>query len=114
MVSLINTQDCQGSTMISQQCLVELEMSDKVQVVAEPGSGIVDAASHHLTQFTGVLLRPADEVIKTAMKAVTEDEGLNFSDGFRGLTPSRGTTPNRGFTPGRHISPLPGKNIEQL
>lgn len=95
--------------MLSQQCLVDLELSDKVQLAVEQGSGIVDASSHHLTQFVGFLLKPSQECFKAAVKAVTEDEGVNFSEGFRGLTPSRGTTPISSFTPGRTVSPpFPG------
>ena len=89
--------------MLSQQCLVELELSDKVQLAVETGTGIVDASSHHLTQFVGILLRPSQECFKAAVKAMTEEEGVNFSEGFRGLTPIRS------FTPGRTVSPpLPG------
>ena len=113
VASLLNkeTDTREATTMISQQCLLELEVSDKVQVSAEAGSGISDSGSQHLTQFTGVLLRPSQDTVKATMKILTEDDGLNYSDGFRGLTPSRGTTPLRGFTPtrSREISPIRGR-----
>ena len=101
--------------MLSQQCLLDLDLSDKVQLAVEQGTGIVDAPSHHLTQFVGILLRPSQDSFKAAVKAVTDDDGLNFSEGFRGLTPSRGTTPSRTFTPGRTVSPpLPGQILDYV
>ena len=114
VASLLNkeTDTKEATTMVSQQCLLDLETSDKVQLSAEAGSGISDSGLQHLTQFTGVLLRPSQDTVKATMKILTEDDGLNYSDGFRGLTPSRGTTPLRGFTPARsrEISPIRGIN----
>ena len=106
-----------GVTTLSQHCLLELDTSDKVQVAAEPGVGISDKRELHFSQFAGLLLRPSQDSFKAAVKTLAEDDGLSFSEGFRGLTPSRGATPVRGFTPGntsRGITPLSGEHLDHL
>jgi len=105
IVTLNDKQVTPGRSMISQQCLIDLETSDRVQIFAEAGSGISDSSTLHLTQFSGILIRPSQDNFKLAMKAISEEEGLSFSEGFGGLTPSRGATPNRGFTPHRSLTP---------
>ena len=106
-----------GVTTVSQHCLLELDTSDKVQLAAEPGVGISDKRELHFSQFAGLLLRPSQDSFKAAVKTLAEDDGLSFSEGFRGLTPSRGTTPVRGFTPGntsRGMTPLSGEHLDHL
>ena len=107
---LVDTREAGARGMVSQHCLLELETSDKIQVGVEAGCGIADSSVLHLTQFTGLLLRPGQDTFKTILKSLA-DEDLSVSDGFRGLTPSRGTTPLRGFTPdvmSRGMTPVSG------
>ena len=108
---LVDNREAGARAMLSQHCLLELETSDKVQVAAEAGSGIADSPALHMTQFTGLLLRPGQDNFKNILKSLAEED-LSVVEGFRGLTPSRGTTPLRGFTPdvrSRGITPVSGK-----
>ena len=111
--ALVDTREAGARGMVSQHCLLELETSDKIQVGVEAGCGIADTSVLHLTQFTGLLVRPAQETFKTILKSLAEED-LSVGEGFRGLTPSRGTTPLRGFTPdvmSRGITPVSGNII---
>ena len=110
---LVDTREAGARGMLSQHCLLELETSDKIQVAVEAGCGIADTSALHLTQFTGLLLRPGQESFKTILKSLADEE-LSLGEGFRGLTPSRGTTPLRGFTPevmSRGMTPVSGNII---
>ena len=110
---LVDTREAGARGMVSQHCLLELETSDKVQVAVEARCGIADTSALHLTQFTGLLLRPGQESFKTILKSLADEE-LSVGEGFRGLTPSRGTTPLRGFTPdvmSRGMTPVSGNMI---
>ena len=111
---LVDTREAGARGMVSQHCLLELETSDKIQVAVEAGCGIADTSALHLTQFTGLLLRPGQESFKTILKSLADEE-LSVGEGFRGLTPSRGTTPLRGFTPdvmSRGMTPVSGNMIK--
>jgi len=101
--------ETKGKTMISQTCFMELDISDRVQLISASGSAFSDSSTSHLTQFSGVLMRAPQETFKAAIRSISEDENVSIAEGFRGFTPSRGTTPSRGFTPARSrgITPEP-------
>jgi len=84
-----------GKTMISQTCLLELDISDRVQVYAGTGTGYTDTKNSHYTQFTGVLMRASQETFKAASRSLAEEEDVSIGEGgsFRGFTPMRGFTP---------------------
>jgi len=81
-----------GKTMISQTCMLELEVSDRVQVYAVTGTGFTDGKASHYTQFCGVLLRASAETFRNA-GALLDEEDVSVGGDFRGLTPVRGLTP---------------------
>ena len=98
-----------GKTMISQTCMLELEVSDRVQVwiainsrslsnfsffqvYAVTGTGITDGKSSHYTQFCGVLMRASAETFRNASQLMDEED-VSVGGDFRGLTPVRGLTP---------------------
>merc|ERR1719192_952760 len=82
-----------GKTMISQTCMLELEVSDKVQIYAVTGTGFTDGRSSHYTQFCGVMLRASAETLKAASRGAMEEDEVSVGADFRGLTPVRGFTP---------------------
>ena len=54
--------------MVSQSVLLNLEVSDKVQIYMFTATGIQDRGPNRLTQFIGLLLRPKgfdDELAKS-------------------------------------------------
>jgi len=104
-----NESENKGKTMISQTCILELEISDRVQLFSASGSAIADSRAAHFTQFSGFLIRASQETFKAASKSLAEDENVSVSEGFRGFTPTRGFTPSRGMTPSRSrgITPEP-------
>jgi len=81
-----------GKTMISQTCMMELDVSDRVQVYAVTGTGFTDGKNSHYTQFCGVLLRASAETFKNASKMMDEED-ISVGGDFRGFTPVRGLTP---------------------
>jgi len=81
-----------GRTMISQTCMLDLDVSDRVQVYAVTGSGFTDGKSSHYTQFCGVLMRASAETFKNASRMMDEED-ISVGGDFRGLTPVRGFTP---------------------
>merc|ERR1711902_383084 len=81
-----------GKTMISQTCMMELDVSDRVQVYAVTGTGFTDGKNSHYTQFCGVLLRASAETFKNASKMMDEED-VSVGGDFRGFTPVRGLTP---------------------
>ena len=82
-----------GKTMISQTCMLELEVSDRVQIYAVTGTGFTDGRSSHYTQFCGVMLRASAETLKAASRGAMEEDDVSVGADFRGLTPVRGFTP---------------------
>jgi len=104
-----NESEHKGKTMISQTCILELDISDRVQLFSASGSAIADSKAAHFTQFSGLLIRASQETFKAASKSLAEDENVSVSEGFRGFTPTRGFTPSRGMTPSRSrgITPEP-------
>jgi len=104
-----NESENKGKTMLSQTCILELEISDRVQLFSASGSAIADSRATHFTQFSGLLIRASQETLKAASKSLAEDENVSVSEGFRGFTPTRGFTPSRGMTPSRSrgITPEP-------
>merc|ERR1719431_2290209 len=80
-----NESENQGKTMISQTCILELEISDRVQLFSASGSAIADSRATHFTQFSGLLIRASQETLKAASKSLAEDENVSVSEGFRGI-----------------------------
>lgn len=85
-----------GKTMISQTCMLELDVSDRVQIYAVTGTGFTDGRSSHYTQFCGVMLRASAETLKAASRGAMEEDDVSVGADFRGLTPVRGFTPGPG------------------
>ena len=46
--------------MVGQTFLIELEVGDKLQAYMYTFTGLHDKPGNHLTQFTGILLKPVD------------------------------------------------------
>eukprot|EP00092_Neocalanus_flemingeri_P013756 GFUD01014836.1.p1 GENE.GFUD01014836.1~~GFUD01014836.1.p1 ORF type:complete len:356 (-),score=124.55 GFUD01014836.1:51-1061(-) len=55
-----NHVDNHKNSMSSQMLVAELEQGDKIQVYMYTASAISDKKSNHFTQFSGILLRPAN------------------------------------------------------
>merc|ERR1719244_1073848 len=79
-----------GKTMISQTCMMELEIGDRVQVYAVTGTGLSDMKNSHYTQFSGVILRPSPETVRSAIRqaAQAEEDDISIRESFRGFTPT--------------------------
>merc|ERR1712029_443986 len=75
--------------------MLELDVSDRIQVYAVTGTGFTDGKSSHYTQFCGVLLRASAETFKNASRLMDEED-VSVGGDFRGLTPVRGFTPGPG------------------
>lgn len=80
-----------GKTMISQTCLMDLDISDRVQVYAVTGTGLSDTKSSHYTQFSGVILRPSPDTFRSAIRQAAQDaeDDVSLGEGsIRGFTPT--------------------------
>jgi hypothetical protein len=78
-----------GKTMITQTCMMELEIGERVQVYAVTGTGFTDLKSSHYTQFSGLLVRPSADMFDEAAKLTCgEDDELSIRESFRGFTPT--------------------------
>ena len=64
---LQNHMDNHKNSMVGQTFVIELSVGDKLQAYMYTSTGLHDKPSNHLTQFTGILLKPVDQVssIKT-------------------------------------------------
>ena len=52
--------DNHKNSMVGQTFLIELEVGDKLQAYMYTFTGLHDKPGNHLTQFTGILLKPVD------------------------------------------------------
>jgi len=80
-----------GKTMINQSCFMELEIGDRVQVYAVTGTGLSDTKSSHYTQFSGVILRPSMETVRSFIRntQAEEDDDRSIREGsIRAFTPT--------------------------
>jgi len=78
-----------GKTMITQTCMLDLEIGERVQVYAVTGTGFTDLKSSHYTQFSGLLIRPSADMYDEAAKLTcAEDDELSIRESFRGFTPT--------------------------
>ena len=50
--------------MAGQTFVIELAVGDRIQVYMYTFTGLHDKPSNHLTQFTGILLKPVEHVIE--------------------------------------------------
>ena len=58
--------DNHKNSMVGQTFVIELSVGDKLQAYMYTFTGLHDKPGNHLTQFTGILLKPVEQVsIKT-------------------------------------------------
>jgi hypothetical protein len=70
-----NHTDNHRNSMAGQSLLVELEAGDRVQVYVYTFTGLHDKPANHLTQFMGILLRPAEPGLPTVQMEDTATNG---------------------------------------
>ena len=61
-----NHMDNHKNSMVGQTFIIELAVGDKLQAYMYTFTGLHDKPGNHLTQFTGILLKPVDCVTTVA------------------------------------------------
>ncbi len=74
--------------MAGQTFILELAVGDRIQVYMYTFTGLHDKPSNHLTQFSGLLLKPVDHIVEPA-QPMPERSSSAMSGSYLSLPSSR-------------------------
>ena len=86
--SFQNHQDNHKNSMAGQTFILELAVGDRIQVYMYTFTGLHDKPSNHLTQFSGLLLKPVDHIVEPA-QPMPERSSSAMSGSYLSLPSSR-------------------------